>query len=72
MILECNECRKKHKYLIQVVFGVQFAEDPPNAWRYSTYADGRIEERFLCPPCLKDQLFPPIMDTSKGVPVDES
>jgi hypothetical protein len=30
-----------------------------------------LEERYLCPICLKDILFGPIGDTSDGVPVNE-
>ena len=54
--MRCNECKKHDKYLIRVAEGIKFANDPDSLWRYSTYADGRIEEKYLCPPCLFIQL----------------
>jgi hypothetical protein len=62
---------KLHKYMIRVAKGVKWSEDPEGSMRYSSYANGMLEERYICPDCLKDIMFPPIMDTSKGVPVDE-
>ena len=71
MQVQCSECMKLHKYMIRVAKGVKWSEDPEGSMRYSTYANGMLEERYLCPVCLKDILFGPIGDTSRGVPVDE-
>ncbi len=71
MQVQCSECMKLHKYMIRVAKGVKWSADPEGSMRYSTYANGMLEERYICPPCLKIILFEPIGDTSKGVPVDE-
>ena len=67
--MHCEECGGQDKYMIRVATGVQWVGDPPHRWRYSCYADGRIEEKYICPACLRK--FPIIYDTSKGTPVDE-
>lgn len=71
MQVQCSECMKLHKYMIRVAKGVKWSEDPEGSMRYSSYASGMLEERYICPDCLRELLFPPLMDTSRGVPVDE-
>jgi hypothetical protein len=71
MKMNCVKCNKLHEYMIRIAVGVRWSGDPEDSMRYSSYANGMIEERYICPLCLKDQIFPPLMDTSRGVPVDE-
>lgn len=71
MKMHCVKCEKLHKYMIRVAQGNKWADDPEGSMRYSSYANGFMEERYICPPCLKDEIFPPLMDSSRGVPVDE-
>ena len=56
MQVQCSECMKLHKYMIRVAKGVKWSQDPEGSMRYSSYANGMLEERYLCPPCLFIQL----------------
>lgn len=69
--MNCIKCNKLHEYMIRCVHGQMWAGDPPDSMRYSSYANGFLEEKYICPDCLRDLMFPPLMDTSRGVPVDE-